>query len=261
MKINLKRFFSNALINIYPIIILIIIWHLASTFIFQDTVLLPSPYKTIVSFYNLMASGVLFENLLYSSIRVLAGFLTGSIIGLTIGFFMGRIKKVETFFNPIVHLLQPIPKIAWIPLAILWFGLGFDAMIFIIGLATTWPVLFNTYNGVKNVDENFIKVAKSFGAGKKYIYLNVLIPASLPQMLSGLRLGIGVAWRALVAAELLIATSNGLGYMIFHAREFFRIEEIFVGMFTIGIMGLIIEKVIFKSIEKKTMEKWGYYQR
>ena len=253
------KLIKNISLFLYPLIILLLIWQISSIFI-SDQILLPPPYKVFISFIKLIANGVLIKNIFYSLFRVIIGFLIGSILGLILGMLMGNIKNVEIFFNPIIHLFQPIPKIAWIPLAILWFGIGFKATIFIISLSTFWPVLFNTWNGIKNVNKIFIKVAKSFGAKKSYIYFNVLLPASLPQIITGMRLGIAKAWRALVAAELLIATTVGIGYMIFHSREFFKTEEIIVGMITIGLIGIFIEKIFFKKIEKLTIEKWGVYR-
>lgn len=243
--------------NLYPLIVVVIIWHLASIYVFHRSVLLPAPLAVARSFYHMLLDGSLAENFAYSFVRVISGFLVGSTCGLVLGLLMGRIKQVEQFFNPIVNLLQPIPKLAWIPLAILWFGLGFRASLFIISLATFWAVLFTTWHGAKGVNKVLIKVAESMGASKWYIYSRVIFPAALPNIITGMRLGIARAWRALVAAELLIAGTAGIGYMIFHAREFFRTEEIIVGMLVIGMVGVTIEKLIFRVIEKKTMQRWG----
>ncbi len=256
---KLKEKTKNILLFLYPLIIIIIIWQVISTFFIPNSIILPSPFKVFTSFYKLLVEGVLQVNLFYSLIRVIIGFLIGSILGVILGALMGSIKQIEIFLNPIVNLLQPIPKIAWIPLAILWFGLGFTATIFIIALATFWAVLFTAWNGVKSVNKILIKAAQSLGAKKGYIFFNVLLPAAFPQIITGMRLGIGMAWRALVAAELLIASTNGLGYMIFNAREFFRTEEIIVGMLIIGLIGILIEKVVFRKIEILTMERWGMY--
>ena len=258
--INHKETTKKTILTIYPLIVILVMWQLVSILLFKDSILFPSPYKVFISFYKLTIGGILLTNIIHSFFRVIIGFLIGSFLGIILGMLMGNIKQIEIFFNPIVNLLQPIPKIAWIPLAILWFGLNIKATLFIISLATFWSVLFNTWNGVKSVNKIFMKVAKSFGAKKMYIYFNVLLPASLPQIITGMRLGIARAWRALIAAELLIAGTTGIGYMIFKAREFFRTEEIIVGMITIGVVGIFIEKVLFRTIEKKTMERWGTYQ-
>lgn len=255
----MKQLAKKGFLLMYPLIVVLFLWQLAASYLFSDSVLLPSPYKVALSFYKLAVNGTLLINLGSSLFRVITGFLVGSLLGLTLGMLMGRVKHIEIFFSPIVNLLQPIPKIAWIPLAILWFGMGFGATLFIISLAAFWSVLFTTWSGAKSANIYFIRAAESLGAGRMYIFFNVLLPASMPHILSGLRLGIARSWRALVAAELLIATTSGIGYMIFHAREFLRTEEMIVGMLTIGAVGLFIEKVLFRSIERRTMEKWGLY--
>lgn len=172
--------------------------------------------------------------------RVVAGFCIGAGLALPLGLFMGTIDGVYKLFNPLIQILRPIPPIAYIPLAILWFGLGNPPAFFLISLGVFFPVLMNTISGVRHVDSIYIRAAQNLGAGGATMFIRVILPAATPHILTGLRVGIGVGFICVIVAEM-IAVNNGLGFRILEAREFFWSDKIIAGMLTIGLLGLAID--------------------
>jgi len=188
-------------------------------------------------------SGELPSDLLATFLRVLVGFLIGAGLALPLGLLMGNFERIHHLFNPLIQILRPIPPIAYVPLSILWFGLGNPPAYFLISLGAFFPVLMNTISGVRNVDAIYIRAARNLGAGKTTMFVRVIVPASLPHILTGLRVGIGVAFICVIVAEM-IAVNNGLGYRITEAREYFWSDKIIAGMITIGLLGLAIDTVM-----------------
>jgi NitT/TauT family transport system permease protein len=172
--------------------------------------------------------------------RVVVGFCIGAGLALPLGLFMGTVDSVYKLFNPLIQILRPIPPIAYIPLSILWFGLGNPPSFFLISLGVFFPVLMNTISGVRHVDSIYIRAAKNLGAGGFSMFLRVILPAATPHILTGLRVGVGVGFICVIVAEM-IAVNNGLGFRILEAREFFWSDKIIAGMLTIGLLGLAID--------------------
>jgi NitT/TauT family transport system permease protein len=172
--------------------------------------------------------------------RVLGGFAIGAGLALPLGLFMGARPLVYEMMNPLLQLLRPIPPIAYIPLAILWFGLGNPPAFFLISLGAFFPVLMNTIAGVRNVDAIYLRAARNLGAGEWTLFRRVMVPAAMPYILTGLRVGIGIAFIVVIVAEM-IAVNAGLGYRILEAREYFWSDKIIAGMITIGLAGLGID--------------------
>ena len=193
------------------------------------------PAKT--SFLRWLVSGELISDSVASLYRVLVGFLIGAGLALPLGLMMGAYRQAYTLFNPLMQILRPIPPIAFIPLSILWFGLGNPPAFFLISLGAFFPVLVNTITGVRNVDSIYLRAARNLGARPGTLFLRVILPAAAPYILTGMRIGIGVAFIVVIVAEM-IAVNNGLGYRILEAREFYWSDKIIVGMFTIGLLGL-----------------------
>ena len=166
---------------------------------------------------------------------------------------MGWSKKRREILNPMIEIVRPVPPLAWIPIAILWFGIGIKSAAFIIFLGVFFPVLLNTVSGVLSVNPRLLDAARSLGADKKDIFLKVLIPASIPSIFTGMRIGIGIGWMTLVAAEFTgIKEGYGLGYMIMTARDIQRPDEILAGMLVIGLIGLGIDAGL-RFIEKRQL--------
>lgn len=185
-------------------------------------------------------SGELVVDTLTSLYRVVVGFAIGGGLALPLGLAMGASRVVHAWMNPLVQILRPIPPIAYIPLAILWFGLGNPPAVFLIALGAFFPVLMDTIAGVRHVDGIYVRAARSLGAGPGTMFVRVILPAAVPYILSGMRIGIGTAFIVVIVSEM-IAVNNGLGFRILEAREYFWSDKIIAGMITIGMLGLAID--------------------
>lgn len=172
--------------------------------------------------------------------RVVAGFVIGGGLALPLGLVMGASRAMYGLFDPLVQILRPIPPIAYIPLAILWFGLGNPPAIFLIAIGAFFPVLMNTIAGVRHVDVIYVRAAQNLGAGPFTLFRRVMLPAAMPYILAGVRIGIGTAFIVVIVSEM-IAVNSGLGYRILEAREYFWSDKIIAGMFSIGLLGLAID--------------------
>ena len=190
-------------------------------------------------------SGELITDAIGSLYRVLAGFVIGAGLALPMGLAMGAQPRVYAWLNPLVQLLRPIPPIAYIPLSILWFGLGNPPAIFLIALGAFFPVLMNTIAGVRQVDGIYLRAARNLGASGGTLFLRVILPAAVPYILSGVRIGIGTAFIVVIVSEM-IAVNNGLGFRILEAREYFWSDKIIAGMISIGLIGLAIDLAMNK---------------
>lgn len=196
------------------------------------------PAKT--SYVAWLFSGELIHDACSSLYRVVVGFVIGTGLALPLGLAMGSNEKVYKVLDPLLQVLRPIPPIAYIPLSILWFGLGNAPAIFLISLGAFFPVLMNTISGVRHVDGIYIRAALNLGADRKTMFLRVIVPAATPYILTGARIGVGTAFIVVIVSEM-IAVNNGLGFRILEAREFFWSDKIIAGMLSIGLLGLGID--------------------
>ncbi|WP_229415054.1 ABC transporter permease [Massilia aurea] len=185
-------------------------------------------------------SGELPVDVIASLYRVVVGFAIGAGLALPLGLAMGVSQRVHAWMNPLVQVLRPIPPIAYIPLAMLWFGLGNPPAVFLIAIGAFFPVLMNTIAGVRQVDGIYLRAAHNLGAGKLTMFLRVILPAAVPYILSGVRIGIGTAFIVVIVAEM-IAVNSGLGFRISEAREYFWSDKVIAGMISIGVLGLLID--------------------
>ena len=192
------------------------------------------------SWFAWLLSGELLQDAAGSLTRVGLGFGLGLALALPLGLLMGALPLLRAFTNPLIQILRPIPPIAYIPLAILWFGLGNPPAVFLIALGAFFPILMNTIAGVSQVDSIFLRAARNLGASPLRIFAQVILPAAMPYILSGVRIGIGTAFLVVIVAEM-IAVNNGLGYRILEAREYFWTDKIMAGMLSIGLIGLTID--------------------
>lgn len=220
------------------------LWEVLSRFILplsnpQVAILMPAPSVVVVTAGHLIASGELPGHLLASLKREAGAFLF-ALAAVPLGIAMGYWRAVHEQLYPLLEVLRPIPPLAWIPLSILWFGLGDTQNQFIILLGMVFPILINTIAAVHHVDPTLIRAARSLGAGERAVLSRVVLPAALPQIVTGIRVGLGVGWMALVAAEL-VGASDGLGFLINDARSLLRTDIIVVGMLTIGLAGLVLD--------------------
>ena len=217
------------------------IWQLAVLILNPSTAILPSPAKTAETLWSLTVSGELFKHVYASLSRVLSAWSLAALVAIPLGLLQGTSRRFERVFDPVVELFRPISPLAWIPLAILWFGIGESGKIFIIFIATFFPILLNTVSGVKAVDPVLIRAGRVLGADTKLkLFITVILPAAMPTIIVGLRIAFGTGWAAIIAAEL-VAAREGLGYLISDGMEILRSDLVLAGMVVIGILGVIFD--------------------
>ena len=241
--------------EIIPIIIFLGIWEIIARLNLIPGHFFFPPFSAVITeFWYLTVSGVLGRNFLSSLIRVLIGFSAGSIAGLFIGIIMGWNNVANKALNPIISLIYPIPALGWLPLLMLWFGIGEILPIAIIFICSFFPILYNTVTGIKNVNKNYIYAARTLGAPDIEIITTVVMPLALPNIFTGLRLEAGMAWRVIIAAEM-VAIPTGIGALMMKAESLIRIDIIIVCLIVLGIMCLSFEK-FFAFLEKKLTNRW-----
>jgi NitT/TauT family transport system permease protein len=240
-----------------PFLVVALLWEVTARLGVFPPKLFPSLGTIAETFWQLTVSGILPHHALDTVLRLLVGFALAAVIGVAIGIVMGRSRFAEDICLPLVSVLAPIPGIAWAPLFLLWFGLGNRPAILLVGFVSLFPIIFNTWTGVKAVKEIWVRSAQSMGADDRRLFVKVILPGSLPYILTGLRLGMAQAWRTLVGVEMLAAVPWGLGWMIFGAREFLNIDVMLAGVVVIGAVGLALEKLVFQRIERYTVMRWG----
>jgi len=232
-----------------PFICVIIIWQALAYCNVLNTNIIPSPLQIGNALVTLSTSGDLFTDVFQSIKRVGVGFLIAALFGVMLGIISGYFKRCAEIVHPLCEFLRPIPPIAWIPIAILWFGLGDAPAYFIVFIGAFFPIFINTYWGVRGNRASYIHVARNFDAPWNIILSDVILPASLPHILKGLRIGLGLAWTSVISAEL-VGAQNGLGYMIQLNRIMLKTYNIVAGMIVIGLIGLVMNYVM-AVIERK----------
>lgn len=241
--------------GIVPVLIFLALWELIARFNLTPGQFNFPPFSTVmVEFYRLTANGVLGDNFLASLTRVLIGFCAGSIAGLVVGTAMGWMAKLDKALHPIVSLLYPIPALGWLPLLMLWIGINEMLPITIIFICSFFPVLYNTVTGIKNVDKDYIRVARTLGASDFKILTTVVVPLALPNIFTGFRLEAGMAWRVIIAAEM-VAIPTGIGALMMKAESLIRIDIIIVCLIVLAVMCLSFEK-FFEFLESRMTAKW-----
>ena len=219
--------------------------------------LFPPLEDVAATLVRLTLSGILPHHVLDTLIRLVAGFALAAIAGVAVGIAMGRSRLAEDLALPLVSIGAPIPGIAYAPLFLLWFGLGNVSTVLLVGFVSAFPIIFNTWTGVKAVKEIWVRSAQAMGADQRRLFVKVILPGALPYILTGLRLGLAQAWRILVGVEMLAAVPWGLGWLIFGAREFLATDVMLSGIVVIAILGLALEKLVFQRLEEFTVVRWG----
>jgi ABC-type nitrate/sulfonate/bicarbonate transport system permease component len=244
-----------------PFAVLAMAWEAFALFGPFPPRLFPRVEVVAATFVRLIVSGILPLHMLETLARLAVGFLIGGGVGVAVGILMGRSRLVEDLLVPVVSVGNPIPGLAYAPLFVLWFGLGNLPAVLIVGFATSFPVIVNTWTGVKAVKDIWIRAAQSMGAADRQLFRKVVLPGALPYVLNGLRLGLARSWRVLIAVEMLTSVSVGLGWLIFGAREFMNTDVMLAGIAVIGLVGLGLEKLVFERIERFTVVRWGMLAR
>jgi NitT/TauT family transport system permease protein len=243
--------------NAFPFAVVGGIWEIVAWAGVFPHRLFPTLEEIALSFVQLTISGILPHHAIETVIRLLSGFALAALFGVGIGVLMGRSRRAEDIFLPLVSICAPIPGLAYAPLFLLWFGLGDFSAVLLVSFVSAFPIIFNSWTGVKAVKEIWVRAAQSMGANDRRLFSHVILPGALPYILTGLRLGLAQAWRILVAVEMLAAVPWGLGWMIFGAREFLNTDVMMAGIAVIAIIGLMLEKLVFENIEHYTVVRWG----
>jgi ABC-type nitrate/sulfonate/bicarbonate transport system permease component len=228
-------------------------WHLLSTFVFNPK-LVPGPFSVAVSAWDMLTSLELFEHIGISLQRILIGFVLGTVVGILGGTAMGRSRVVDGMVDPPITLLRQIPAVAIIPLAIVWFGIGENSRYFVIFYGVMIIVLISTAAGVRSTPEIRIQAARCLGAGKFRIFWTIVLPSAVPNIVTAMRLGLGLAFASVVAAEI-IASNAGIGYLIMQSRNVLQIDRMFVGLLTLGVLGATADQV-FKFVVARTLSRF-----
>jgi ABC-type nitrate/sulfonate/bicarbonate transport system permease component len=222
---------------------LILLWHIVvKAGIFQELVM-PAPWTVAKTFYRFFIDGEFFIHLWASFSRIITGFFFGACFGVILGIFVGHFQLFEQLLDPLIQALRPIPIAAWLPLAIVWFGIGDKPGIFLIVIGTFFPIFINTVHGVKFTQPILIRAAHMLGATPWRLLIYVILPSALPNILTGIRIGLGLAWVCVVISELLGVTA-GLGFIIWDAQVYLHTDKVIVGMMVIGAMGTLTDRIL-----------------
>jgi NitT/TauT family transport system permease protein len=219
--------------------------------------LMPSLTKVWSALIGSLADGTMLWHAASTLYRVMIGMAFAVAVGLPLGILMARFRPVENFFMPLVSALMPIPSLAWVPLFILWFGLGNTVAILIVFYAAMFPMLLNTWSGVRAVNPIWMRAAGAMGAGERAMFWKVIVPGASPFIITGVRQAFLRAWIAVIGAEFLAASDFGLGWVIFDAKEFLNADLMLASLIVIGGIGFAFERLVFGSIEKATVQRWG----
>ena len=251
---------SGAAVFVAPLLALVAIWAIVVPLFEVNPRIFPSVASVADAAADTIRDGSLIRHIGASLLRVGLGTLIGVVTAVPLGIAMGVSPAVSSFLTPLFRFFSVLAGIAWIPIATLWFGYGFGAIVFVIFNAVFFVVAYNTLLGVSTIPMNIRNAAASLGAGRWALLTEVLLPGALPNIVTGVRTGLGFAWRGLIAAEM-IATNVGLGYMLFVARDFYRTEVIVLGMIVIGLLWLLIDRLLLVPLERATIERWGLVRR
>ena len=242
----------------YPsavIAVLLVLWWIAV--VLTQSLIFPTPQKVAAGMLQLAHDGSLWTHIAASLLRVATGFILAVLVGVPMGLWMGRVDAVYRTLNPLFQMLRPISPIAWIPVTILWFGVGDTSPVFLIFIAAVFPLIVQTSAGVHTIEKRYLRAAENFGVSRAVLLRQVIFPAVLPEILVGMRIGLGVAWLVVVAAEM-IAPVSGLGYLIIDSRNAGSRYDLVIGvMIIIGVIGLLLD-VGMRRLERLKSIRWRY---
>ena len=242
--------------GIVPFVALVVAWTLVTRAGLVSAMFLPPPTDVARTAWELARDGSLWINILASLGRVLLGVAVSVPLAVGLGVLVALNRRLAPVVEPIVSFFNALSGIAWLPLAITWFGLGWASVTFIMFNTIFFLVFFNTLVGVRTVPRIFENAVRTMGGSRLHVIFQVLIPGALPSIVTGIRMSIGFGWRALIAAEM-IATSTGLGFLIYNAANFHQSDTILVGILTIGLLWLATDRLVLQPLERRTIERWG----
>jgi NitT/TauT family transport system permease protein len=220
-------------------------------------VLMPPLSKVATTLFSSLMDGSMLAHVAGTMYRVFAGMALAIAVGLPLGILMGRFKPVENFFLPLASAFMPIPSLAWVPVFILWFGLGNTVAILIVFYAALFPMLLNVWAGVRSVNPLWLRAAGAMGANESALFWKVIVPGASPFIITGVRQAFLRAWIAVIGAEFLAASDWGLGWVIFDAKEFLNADLMIASLVVIGAIGFVFERLVFGTLERSTVQRWG----
>jgi ABC-type nitrate/sulfonate/bicarbonate transport system permease component len=245
----IRKFFGSRVSGVAFIVFLLGCWEVAVQSGLAKSLSFPAVSEIFLSWGSLIASGVIFEQLGASLYRMFIGYTIAAVLGIFGGLLMGYFRWIDNFLEPLVELLRPIPTPAYIPVAILLLGLGTEMKVFLIATATFFPVLLNTYSGVKQVDPVQIDTGRTFGLNSFDIVKRIVLPSAIPHVFTGLRISLGIGLIMVVISEM-VAANSGIGYFILQAQRSFEVSQMYAGIFTLGVVGYLLN-FSFTRMEKK----------
>ncbi|QAB18956.1 ABC transporter permease [Leucobacter muris] len=239
-----------------PFVLLIAIWLIAIPVLDVSPRVFPSFAQVLGALGEMIGDGTLWLHMGVSILRVIVGAGLAVLVGIPFGILMGMNRAVSGFFSPLLRFSVALAGIAWIPLATLWLGYGDPAVIFVVFNAVFFAIVYNTMLGVQQIPTNLIRAARSLGASPLRMFFQIYLPGAAPAIATGTRIGMGFAWRRLIAAEI-IATAAGLGYSLFLARQYYETDVIILMMIVIGVLWLLMDRLLLAPLERRTVERWG----
>jgi NitT/TauT family transport system permease protein len=250
-----RRSLASVLLPLGVAAVFLLVWDLAVRL--TGTNLFPTPLEVAAGIVELVRKGLLLKYIAASLFRITWGFLLAVVVGVPFGLVLGWFRPARQAFNPMIQVFRPISPIAWIPVAIIWFGVTDAAPVFLIFLASVFPITVSAMAAVRNVQPVYLRAAQNFGLSGFELFRRVIFPATLPQIITGLRIALGIAWLVVVAAEM-IAANSGLGYLIIDARNAGkRYDLVVAGMVLIGLIGWVLD-VLMRQVERLPSVSWGY---
>lgn len=256
MKINFIKTIEEKGVEALSLLFAVAIWQLIADRIVQNKLLLPSFYDVLVSFTVIVKNGLIYTDTLTSLLHFSIGIAAALVLGIPLGIAMGWFGAANRVIDPIIEVLRPIPPLAWIPFAIVWFGLTHRSAGFVVFVGMIFPIIINTYTGFKNVPRVHVEAAKVLGCTRNIDLIRfIAIPSALPSIAAGIRIAMGVGWMCLVAAEMFGVSNRGLGYQIWHNYYLHRMDFVLVYMLLLGFLGLFIDRFFRYYVDEKLL-RW-----
>jgi ABC-type nitrate/sulfonate/bicarbonate transport system permease component len=253
----LRRGLADAAYVLAPIVVVAVAWEAIARFGGFPRMLFPPLEDILRALWKMITEGTLLRDLGATFARLLISVAVGATAGTIIGALMGSMRAWERVFVGPINFLLAVPGTALFPLAMLWFGLSEGAILSILIYEVALTVTANTWTGVKSIDLSLIRAGRAFGARGAGLFRRVLLPAALPAIITGYRLAFSRAWRILIVAEMLVSAAAGLGYRLYWARELFQTDIVYAGLLVVGLAGLLLERVVLRTLERITIERWG----
>ncbi len=246
--------------SVVPFVPVVVLWAVVAESGLFPRVFFPGPLDVVRSFGTLVYKGILPDYLEDSIVRLAVGALAGMALGIPLGVAVGLSARAHAALWPVLLFFQAIGDIAWLPILLIWFGFGLGTMTFVIVYTVLFPVVLNTVLGVRSVPADLTRAAQSLGASRARILVEVVVPGALPNIVTGLRNGLGYGWRALIATEIIVGTS-GIGFLMFDARRAGSVVEIMLGMIVLGLLWYVVDGWVLVPIERATGQRWGLVAR